>query len=175
MPFFSFNGRRVFFAVRGAGIPVLLLPAAESSSAMYKPVVAEYSKRFKVILIDLPGFGKSELPNEATNNQLEYFAQACRELLDYLEIRRINLIGSGLGASVAVSFAVNFPWLVNSLIADGLDGNIGALGMAQEKLKKIDFLRIENLMKFVDSDSQPAISLPQNDFLQSVESFIRSC
>ena len=69
------------------------------------PVLAE---RFRTLVIDQPGFGKSDKP-PVQGNYFRFAAQALAGLLDDLGIDRVHLVGNSLGGGTAVRFALSTP------------------------------------------------------------------
>jgi 4,5:9,10-diseco-3-hydroxy-5,9,17-trioxoandrosta-1(10),2-diene-4-oate hydrolase len=82
------------------------------------PVFAEH---FRTIVVDQPGFGKSEKP-PVKGNYFTFAANALAEMLDELGIGRIHLVGNSLGGGTAVRFAVNFPERTGDLVLMGPGG-----------------------------------------------------
>jgi 4,5:9,10-diseco-3-hydroxy-5,9,17-trioxoandrosta-1(10),2-diene-4-oate hydrolase len=66
------------------------------------PVFAE---RFRTLVVDQPGFGKSDKP-PVTGNYFTFAADALAGLLDELGIERVHLVGNSLGGGTAVRFAI---------------------------------------------------------------------
>jgi pimeloyl-ACP methyl ester carboxylesterase len=56
---------------------------------------------FRVIAVDLPGFGDSDKPIGAAHDA-PFFADAMIDLLDALKLDRADLIGNSLGGRVAL-------------------------------------------------------------------------
>ncbi len=82
------------------------------------PVLA---KRFHVIAVDQPGFGRSDKQTEHP----QYFthsADALAGLLDALGLGRVHLIGNSLGGGTAVRFALNYPDRAGRLVLMGPGG-----------------------------------------------------
>ena len=93
------------------GLPVVLLhgggPGASGWSNFGRnlPVFAE---RFRTLLVDQPGFGRSDRP-PVTGNYFTFAADALAGLLKTLGIERAHLLGNSLGGGTAVRFALNYP------------------------------------------------------------------
>jgi pimeloyl-ACP methyl ester carboxylesterase len=64
--------------------------------------------RFRVVAVDLPGFGDSDKPIGAAYDA-PFFADAMIDLLDALELDRADLIGNSLGGRVALEVALRDP------------------------------------------------------------------
>jgi 4,5:9,10-diseco-3-hydroxy-5,9,17-trioxoandrosta-1(10),2-diene-4-oate hydrolase len=105
-------------ADQAAGTPVVMLhgggPGASAWSNFGRnlPVFAD---RFRTLLIDQPGFGRSDKP-AVTGNYFTFAAEAVAGLLDELAIDRVHLIGNSLGGGTAVRFALRFPERADRLV-----------------------------------------------------------
>jgi 4,5:9,10-diseco-3-hydroxy-5,9,17-trioxoandrosta-1(10),2-diene-4-oate hydrolase len=106
------------------GTPVVLLhgggPGASGMSNFGRnlPVLA---RRFRVLVVDQPGFGKSDKP-PVQGNYFTFAAQALAGLLDELGIERAHLVGNSLGGGTAVRFALAYPERAGRLVLMGPGG-----------------------------------------------------
>jgi 4,5:9,10-diseco-3-hydroxy-5,9,17-trioxoandrosta-1(10),2-diene-4-oate hydrolase len=93
------------------GTPVVLLhgggPGASAWSNFGRNLPV-FAARFRTIMIDLPGFGRSDKP-PVTGNYFTFAADAMAGLLDELGIGRVHLVGNSLGGGTAARFALRFP------------------------------------------------------------------
>jgi len=83
--------------------------------------VVALSGRFRVIALDLPGFGDSDKPVGAAYDA-RYFADALANALDAMELQRAHVIGNSLGGRVALELALRHP------------GRVGRLGLLAPSL-----------------------------------------
>lgn len=74
----------------------------------------------RVLLVDLPGFGKSKLPTGIWG--ASEYAKHIKELLDRLSIEKAALVGHSFGGKIAASLAIEYPEKVNQLILIGASG-----------------------------------------------------
>jgi 4,5:9,10-diseco-3-hydroxy-5,9,17-trioxoandrosta-1(10),2-diene-4-oate hydrolase len=106
------------------GTPVVMLhgggPGASGLSNFGRnlPVFAE---RFRTLVVDQPGFGKSGKP-PVKGNYFTFAADALAGLLDELSIGRVHLVGNSLGGGTAVRFSINYPERAERLILMGPGG-----------------------------------------------------
>ncbi len=89
----------------GTGPPVVALPGLGGTKGSFLPTVAALASHFRVIAVDLPGFGDSEKPIGAAYDP-RFFAGAVLDLLDALELDRVDLIGNSLGGRVALEIGL---------------------------------------------------------------------
>ena len=80
----------------------------------------------RVVLVDLPGFGSSPLPSEASNEgggwSTDDYALRVKALLDSEGITRCLLLGHSFGGRISVRLAARYPGLVQGLILVGSHG-----------------------------------------------------
>ena len=108
------RGVRLSIVEAGTGSPVLALHGLGATKGSFLPTVAALSAQFRVIAVDLPGFGDSDKPIGAAYNA-RFFAGAAVDLLDALSIERAHLIGNSLGGRVALEVGLRYPSRVGRL------------------------------------------------------------
>ena len=92
----------------GRGSPVVCLHGLGATKASFLPTVAALADDWRVIAVDLPGFGESDKPLGAAYDA-PYFADAVTALLDELGIERAHLIGNSMGGRVAIEIGLRYP------------------------------------------------------------------
>ena len=92
----------------GIGRPVLAIHGLGGTKGSFLPTVAALSDHFRVVAVDLPGFGDSDKPIGASYCP-RFFADAMIDLLDALGLDRVELIGNSLGGRVALEVALRCP------------------------------------------------------------------
>jgi 4,5:9,10-diseco-3-hydroxy-5,9,17-trioxoandrosta-1(10),2-diene-4-oate hydrolase len=80
-----------------------------------------FAARFRTLLVDQPGFGRSAKP-PVTGHYFTFAAEALAGLLDELGIDRVHLVGNSLGGGTAVRFALRFPERAGRLVLMGPGG-----------------------------------------------------
>jgi len=103
---------------RGVGEPILLLHGFPTSSHLWSGVVPRLPSGHRVIVPDLLGFGRSELPRPGhIDSDLTVSGHATRigQLLDALHVDQACIAGHGMGAAVALAIAVSQPRRVSRL------------------------------------------------------------
>lgn len=110
----------------GTGDAILCLhgggPGASGYSNFSRNVEA-LSSSFRLILVDLPGYGQSDKPRiEQPLNS--YYAGFARDFLDALGIERAHLLGNSLGGGACIKFAIDWPDRVDRLVLMGPGGGI---------------------------------------------------
>lgn len=84
----------------------------------------EFAKRNRVILIDLPGHGKSDKPQ--VSYSMDYFARAVDAVLQDAKVKRAVLVGHSMGTPVARQFYRKYPKKTLAIVI--VDGALRPLG-----------------------------------------------
>lgn len=92
----------------GAGPTVLAIHGLGASKASFLPTVEALADGFRVVAMDLPGFGDSDKPLGARYHA-PFFAGAVVGVLDALGEDRAHLIGNSLGGRVALEVGLRHP------------------------------------------------------------------
>jgi 3-oxoadipate enol-lactonase len=114
MPTLDVNGIGLYYEVSGQGEPLVFLHGLGSCSQDWEFQVAEFSKEYRVITMDLRGHGQSARPRGPYS--IEMLASDAAGLLGALGVGAAHVVGLSLGGAVAFQLAVSFPSLVKSLI-----------------------------------------------------------
>lgn len=119
-------GKDIFFAETGEGPAVLLLhgggPGA-SGVSNYSRNIDELARKFRVIVPDLPGYGRSSKGVDRSD-PFGYLADNIRGLLDRLNLGRAHLVGNSYGGACALRLALDTPERVEKMVLMG-PGGIG--------------------------------------------------
>lgn len=104
----------IYYETQGSGEPVLLAPASWWPAATWNVgVVPILSRRFRTIVFDCRGTGRSSQPNQGYT--VAQFAQDCLDLLVHLGISRCHAVGFALGGQIMQALAIERPEMVATL------------------------------------------------------------
>ncbi|QBR04418.1 2-hydroxy-6-oxo-6-phenylhexa-2,4-dienoate hydrolase [Paraburkholderia pallida] len=113
---------RIHYNDAGSGPVVVMLhgggPGASGWSNYYRNIEAFVGAGYRVLLIDCPGFNKSdEIVSDVPRNVLN--ARATKGVLDALSIDKAHLVGNSMGGATALAFALDYPDRVNRMVLMG--------------------------------------------------------
>lgn len=138
-----------------SGPTVVMLHGWGKSHYDLRPMAEVLSTTCRVVLLDLPGFGLSPLPSEASNDgggwNTSQYAERVKTFLDEKGIDACILLGHSFGGRLSVRLAARYPELVNALILIGTPGvprtrtplerlRLSSIRVAVALAKKIDGL-----------------------------------
>lgn len=95
------------------GVPILLVHGFGSDSLSWQPLVAALDNSASIILVDLPGHGKSPLPKGRPS--IRGLAEALASTLREMDIQGVHLVGHSLGGAVCLALAESEAAMVRSL------------------------------------------------------------
>ena len=103
----------------GKGNPVLLIHGFGASSYSWRHIIAPLAQKYRVITIDLKGFGESPKPRDDLYSVYEQ-ARLVRNFILENDLQNVRIIGHSYGGGVAlvtsIYLAASHPNLQNSLV-----------------------------------------------------------
>lgn len=106
---------RMSFVEAGVGEPVLALHGLGGTKASFLPTIAALAESYRVVAIDLPGFGESAKPIGAAYDA-PWFARSVLGVLDELDIDKAHLVGNSMGGRVALEAGLLAPDRIGGLV-----------------------------------------------------------
>jgi pimeloyl-ACP methyl ester carboxylesterase len=104
----------IHYEVLGRGRPLIFLHGWVGSWRYWIPVMQAASISFRTYALDLWGFGDSA--KDGTQYSLDRQVNLIEKFLEQMGMGKIALVGHGLGAVVAVLFALRHPDVVDRLM-----------------------------------------------------------
>ncbi|MBD2465148.1 alpha/beta hydrolase [Oscillatoria sp. FACHB-1407] len=111
---------QIFWRELGQGIVLVFLHNSWSDGSEWIPVMEQLGRDFHCFAPDLLGFGESDRPR--AHYSIEFEVECLTAYLDSLKLRRVYLIGQGIGGWVAASYALQYPHQVEGLVLLGAEG-----------------------------------------------------
>lgn len=113
--YLRFDGLDVAYCDVGAGPRTLVLIHGLGS---YMPVwsrnLAALARRYRVVALDLPGYGKSSKANY--HYSMAFFARVVDRMITLLRLPRPVLVGHSMGGQIAMTHALLYPGRAEALV-----------------------------------------------------------
>lgn len=108
------NGQNVAYVDEGEGPVIMLVHGLGSYIPAWKKTIPALSKNYRVIALDLPGYGKSS--KEVDEYSIPFFVDAVAGLQDSLGIEKAIWAGHSMGGQIVLRAAVSDPQKINKLV-----------------------------------------------------------
>ena len=98
---------KVNYIQYGKGKDILLLHCWGQNIEMMRPVGDCFQDRFRITILDLPGFGESDSPKEAWT--IERYSNFLEQFVKEVKIKKPIVIGHSFGGRVAIRYSSRNP------------------------------------------------------------------
>lgn len=113
MPLLKDGHTSLYFEVHGEGPPLLLIAGLGSDVRSWRTVLDLFAARFKVIVLDNRGCGRTVTRGSFTIGEM---ADDCSRLLDHLRLSSAHVLGHSMGGFIALDLACRYPGRVDKLV-----------------------------------------------------------
>ncbi len=100
------NGKETILFIHGLG----------GTRQHWQQTLPALSSNYRVLAVDLPGYGDSRLQKVPQDSMLHYFSASLLALMDSLSIPEAHLVGHSMGGQIAMLFALEHPERVQKLV-----------------------------------------------------------
>ena len=152
------------YEIEGNGPEILvLLHGFMENLSIWDDMIPFLSDQFKIVKIDLPGFGKSQVIAEIQTGDL--MADEVKKVTDHLAVNQFHLLGHSMGGYISLAFAEKYPEILKSFT---LFFSTYFADDAEKKQTRTKGLRIikENLKAFVNAGVPNLFNPNELDVLQ---------
>ncbi|QBN19048.1 alpha/beta fold hydrolase [Flavobacterium nackdongense] len=109
-----YKNTKISYSDSGKGNAIVLLHGFLENQTMWQDLVPEFSKKNRIITIDLLGHGETDCLGYV--HSMEDNAEVVQSVLSKLRIRKAIFVGHSMGGYVALAFAEMFPKMVKGLV-----------------------------------------------------------
>ena len=136
------DGRAINVIEMGAGDPpILFVHGLSGSWQNWLENIPHFAKRHRVVALDLPGFGESQMPSEEIS--IPGYGRSLNAVCDELGLSRAVVVGNSMGGFVSSEMAIQFPDRVERLVL------VSAAGISSNDVKRDPTRVIERVIGFV--------------------------
>jgi len=107
----ALGGPSFFYEIVGEGHPLVLVHAGIADQRMWDDQIDAFAQRYQVIRYDMRGYGKTAMVAGPFSHHHDLY-----NLLKFLDIKKAYLVGSSIGGSTIIDFALEHPEMVAALI-----------------------------------------------------------
>lgn len=118
--YIKINNQSIYYQTIGRGKNLIMLHGWGTDVSTFWPIVDFLKDNFTLWLIDLPGFGKSDLPKKILT--ISDYAKIIAKFIKENKISKPCIFGHSYGGKISIKLAVMFPNLIYKLILEGSSG-----------------------------------------------------
>jgi pimeloyl-ACP methyl ester carboxylesterase len=128
----------------GSGPPVIFIHGLSGCWQNWLEQIPLFARDHRVIAVDLPGFGHSDMPVEPIS--ISGYADAIDELMEKLDIDAARIVGNSMGGFIGAEIAIEHPARIERLVLVAAAG-LSIESIRTERTKGVRH-RAENLIFF---------------------------
>src|ERR1700737_72576 len=135
MPFIETKDLRMYYELDGpASAPALALSNSLGTNlSLWDAQLPVFAQNFRLLRYDSRGHGRTSAPQGAYS--VEMLARDLLQLLDALNLQRVNFCGLSIGGMTRMWLAVNAPQCLQKLILSNTAPKIGKLETWNERIR----------------------------------------
>jgi pimeloyl-ACP methyl ester carboxylesterase len=112
------GGWRIHYIDTGGNGPTVVMVHgfADSTYCWHKNVRPLIDEGFRVVLVDQPGLGSSDIPPQGYVYSVEAQAQSVLKVADALHLTSFHLVGSSMGGGISLHLSLHHPERISKAI-----------------------------------------------------------
>ncbi len=114
--FLKWKDGEIHYTESGSGFPILMIHGFGGSNYDFKILDSLLNDKYKIIRVDLPGFGLSDFPKTNNDDFTKTYDEYFSFLLDTLHLDSMYVMGNSLGGMMAWNLTVKHPQNVRKLV-----------------------------------------------------------
>jgi pimeloyl-ACP methyl ester carboxylesterase len=158
------NGVRIAYTSCGeADTTLLFVHGWCINKGYWAPQTSHFCPRYKVVCIDLPGFGQSGM--NRTDYNFDIYAADIKAVIEQLELKNVILIGHSMSGDIALNVSNKYPGLLAGIVGiDNLHSPGAPMTPEQEKDNDGFFEMLSTRFdSTVEKYMKPGIFKPETD------------
>jgi abhydrolase domain-containing protein 6 len=105
---------KIVYAEGGTGDTIVFVHGFGGSKDRWLKIAKYFTTNYRVIMLDLPGFGDSSKPQDAKYNIMSQ-VERLNLFVNELRLTKFHLVGNSMGGAIASSYAATYPQMVKTL------------------------------------------------------------
>lgn len=118
---FEYIGQKIHYTDSGEGPVLLLVHGTSSSLHTWEAWKKELEDQYRIVALDLPGFGLSG-PSTSGDYSSAFYLELFESLRAHLDVDRWTVIGNSFGGKLASLYALDHPEVLNGLVLINASG-----------------------------------------------------
>lgn len=168
MPRLQLRDISLYYEITGQGDPIVFIHGLGSSARDWEYQVPFFASRYRVVVFDVRGHGRSDKPPGPYSVPL--FAQDTAALIRALEVAPAHIVGISMGGMIALQLAVDEPALVRSLVVvnSGPELVVRTLQERLQILQRFLIVRLLGMRKMGEVLSKRLFPRPEHAQLRKI-------
>lgn len=157
----------LFSQEQGNGEPILFIHGFPFHQEIWDDYTEKFSDEFRVIRVDLPGFGKSTALNSPFT--LEHVADTLLDFIVRKKLHAVNIVGHSLGGYVALAMVKKSPNLFTSLVLFHSTAYADSVEKRESRSKVVEFVKKNGALPFSSGFIPPLFANPTHSAIEKVK------
>lgn len=128
------DGRAVNYVELGSGPPILFVHGLSGSWQNWLEQLLPFSEDHRVVAVDLPGFGESEMPRDTIS--ISGYGSFVDRFMDAIGMEAATIVGNSMGGFIGLELGISYPARVERLVL------VSAAGLSIEKRRNEPLLKL---------------------------------
>jgi pimeloyl-ACP methyl ester carboxylesterase len=157
--------KAIIYTDKGAGPVVVFVHGFCESKDIWIPFAEKLSTNYRVVCLDLPGFGESILDKDPIS--MEWFSDEVQQLMKLLSIHTFTFVGHSLGGYVGLAYAEKYSQHLSGLCLFHSTGYADSDERKINRDKTIAFIHKYGTDMFTQSFIEPLFLLKNRQALKN--------
>lgn len=114
--YIDIDGLVIHYSDEGSGPPLLLLHGVASSLHTWDGWAKELKDKYRIIRLDLPGFGLTGFDHGGSDYDLNYMLDKVNRFTEEMGLSKFFVAGNSLGGYIAWNFAERYPHKIYKMV-----------------------------------------------------------
>ncbi|AER40771.1 MAG: alpha/beta hydrolase [Flavobacteriales bacterium] len=170
--FIYYNKKKIYYEIIGRGQSIIFLHGFMENLEIWNYVCDTFHEKYKVILIDFPGHGKSSSYEEKKIFSMEELADIVKLILEKENINKAVFIGHSMGGYISMALLEKHPEIFLGLCLLHSTAKSDTKEKKNNRIRSIQ-LAIDDYSLFVSSSINKLFNPKKLDSLQKEINFIK--